>query len=224
MTEGKLRLLSLDGGGVRGLASLYLLRTLLAHFGDEKPCDFFDMIAGTSTGGLIAIMLGCLEMTVDECIDAYIKLMGTIFNREHLLPFSVLNGKIKARYKTRDLEKAIKDVIKSKGLHEDTLMRSSRTPRCKTFVVAMSGSSRELVQFTNYQKVGEVSTFYNNVKLWEAARATSAATSFFDPITIDGSTYWDGALGANNPVNQLWKEAKEAFGPEKLEPQIRCVL
>jgi patatin-like phospholipase/acyl hydrolase len=36
-----------------------------------KPCDYFDMIGGTSTGGLIALMLGRLRMGVDECIAAY---------------------------------------------------------------------------------------------------------------------------------------------------------
>lgn len=46
-----LRLLSLDGGGVRGLASLIVLKKLLAMVGDPKPCQFFDMICGTSTGG-----------------------------------------------------------------------------------------------------------------------------------------------------------------------------
>jgi patatin-like phospholipase/acyl hydrolase len=53
-------LLSLDGGGVRGLSTLYLLRALMRRLNDErqdlnlahvKPCDVFDLIAGTSTGG-----------------------------------------------------------------------------------------------------------------------------------------------------------------------------
>jgi len=51
MSERKLRLLSLDGGGVRGLASLQVLKRILAEVGDPKPYQFFDMICGTSTGG-----------------------------------------------------------------------------------------------------------------------------------------------------------------------------
>ena len=54
---------SLDGGGVRGLVSLLILRRLLYlvnHRSPPKPCEVFDFIAGTSTGGLIAIMLGRL--------------------------------------------------------------------------------------------------------------------------------------------------------------------
>jgi patatin-like phospholipase/acyl hydrolase len=64
-----LKILSLDGGGVRGIATLYLLRGLMHQIAlstDQnpeslRPCDYFDLIAGTSTGGLIAIMLGRLR-------------------------------------------------------------------------------------------------------------------------------------------------------------------
>lgn len=51
MSERDLRLLCLDGGGVRGLASLYLLKQILSYVGNPKPCEFFDMMCGTSTGG-----------------------------------------------------------------------------------------------------------------------------------------------------------------------------
>jgi patatin-like phospholipase/acyl hydrolase len=72
-----LRILSLDGGGVRGISSLYILKELMAQASrqlaadkpDEpssipRPCQVFDMICGTSTGGLIALMLGRLEMVI----------------------------------------------------------------------------------------------------------------------------------------------------------------
>ena len=63
------RILSLDGGGVRGLSSLLILRDIMEDIerrtkADDtpKPCEYFDLIGGTSTGGLIAIMLGLLGM------------------------------------------------------------------------------------------------------------------------------------------------------------------
>jgi patatin-like phospholipase/acyl hydrolase len=49
-----LNLLSLDGGGIRGLSSLYILQRLMEAVDQQrppKPCDYFDLIAGTSTGG-----------------------------------------------------------------------------------------------------------------------------------------------------------------------------
>jgi patatin-like phospholipase/acyl hydrolase len=69
-----LRILSLDGGGIRGLSSLFVLKELMAQVERERaevgpppaeplrPCEVFDLICGTSTGGLIALMLGRLEM------------------------------------------------------------------------------------------------------------------------------------------------------------------
>ena len=62
------RILSLDGGGVRGLSTLLILRDIMGEIEQRlgvspaKPCNYFDLIGGTSTGGLIAIMLGLLGM------------------------------------------------------------------------------------------------------------------------------------------------------------------
>jgi len=63
------RILSLDGGGVRGLSTLLILWDIMDEIGQRlgtsspaKPCDYFDLIGGTSTGGLIVIMLGLLRI------------------------------------------------------------------------------------------------------------------------------------------------------------------
>ena len=63
------RILSLDGGGVRGLSSLFILREIMEEIerrsqiaGTPSPWQYFDLIGGTGTGGLIAIMLGRLRM------------------------------------------------------------------------------------------------------------------------------------------------------------------
>ncbi len=56
MPDKELRLLSLDGGGVRGLSALMILEQLMEAIDPEnppKPCDYFDMIGGTSTGGWV---------------------------------------------------------------------------------------------------------------------------------------------------------------------------
>ena len=63
------RVLTLDGGGVRGMSSLLILRGIMEDIGRKtgveetpKPVEYFHLIGGTSTGGLIAIMLGLLGM------------------------------------------------------------------------------------------------------------------------------------------------------------------
>lgn len=69
-----------------------------------KPCEVFDMIGGTSTGGLIAIMLGRLQMTVEQAIGEYDNLSKVVFGKKK--PF-FLDGKFKAT----NLENAIKGII-----------------------------------------------------------------------------------------------------------------
>ncbi len=60
----------------------------------------------------------------------------------------------------------------------------------------------------------------------EAALATSAATTFFAPVTIGVRQYVDGALGSNNPVRFVWNEAQNIWCPEdgRLEPRVKCVV
>jgi hypothetical protein len=64
------------------------------------------------------------------------------------------------------------------------------------------------------------------MKIWEAARATSAATTFFEPITVGNETYVDGATGANNPINYVWAEAGDIWGDgEGLDmSEIKCLV
>jgi len=68
------RILALDGGGVRGLSALLILRELMNDIKQiakleevPLPCTYFDLIGGTNTGGLIAIMLGRLRMVHYLC-------------------------------------------------------------------------------------------------------------------------------------------------------------
>lgn len=67
------------------------------------------------------------------------------------------------------------------------------------------------------------------VKIWEAARATSAATTFFEPITLaSGESFVDGAIGANNPIYVLWNEAQDiwpsASTDVSLTHSIKCLV
>ncbi|KAF2707708.1 phospholipase [Pleomassaria siparia CBS 279.74] len=228
-----LRLLSLDGGGVRGLASLYMLRQILSCLpGNPKPCDFFDMICGTSTGGLIAIMLGRLEMSVDQCIEAFTGMMSVIFNPKDKksLPFKLRNGKIQPRYKTKHLENAIRQIISRARYPSDALFRGGKRSCCKTIIIALCEEGKTTTRFTDYAKSGEQSNFYNEVRIWEVARATSAATSFFEPMNITSTNitrrFIDAGIDSNNPVNELYLEAASEFitGNEDLNKRIRVLV
>ncbi|UNI22755.1 hypothetical protein JDV02_008616 [Purpureocillium takamizusanense] len=216
--ERPLRVLSLDGGGVRGLSSLHLLNAVMKKAApDKKPCEVFDMIGGTSTGGYIAIMLGRLKMSVDECIGKYQDFMVKIFNKGTLkkgLDF-IANGEF---YDETVLEGLIKQLVKEKTGGEDTeLLEAAGNPTCKVFCMAVNqqaGNNRAPIFLRSYQNKQEMSLI-PDIKIWQAARATSAAPAYFAPITVGDYTLVDGGMGANNPLGWLWTEVLAVFGPAR---------
>jgi predicted acylesterase/phospholipase RssA len=133
-----LRLLSLDGGGVRGLSSLLVLRDLMyaiaaeekrlgrregADFTALRPCDYFDLIGGTSTGGIIAILLSRLKLDCEQCIKIYLKMAEKIFKHDRSI--SVFGMKIptgSSRFSGTVLADAIKSSLKELGFDEDEPM------------------------------------------------------------------------------------------------------
>src|SRR6266480_5494931 len=75
------RILSLDGGGIRGVFPAAFLSKLEEHL--DKPIGrYFDLIAGTSTGGIIAIGLG-LGLSAGDIVKLYVEQGPAIFDQEH---------------------------------------------------------------------------------------------------------------------------------------------
>ena len=128
-----LNLLCLDGGGVRGLSSLYILQRLMEELNPDnppKPCDHFDLIGGTSTGGIIALMLGRLRMTVDDCIEEYVKLMPAVFEKtKHR--FSLSKRKLQGRYDGEALASGVKRILQDRELMKDEFLKDPSSA-CKT--------------------------------------------------------------------------------------------
>jgi predicted acylesterase/phospholipase RssA len=123
-----LRVLSLDGGGVRGYAMLIILQELMyrAHVEAEgkppkreeipKPCEYFDLIAGTGTGGLIAIMLGRLRLDLETCMDVYVRMTKKVFETDKTIagiPYK------QTLFKASKLEEAIKACVREHTIFED---------------------------------------------------------------------------------------------------------
>ena len=88
-TPTPLRILCLDDGGIKGYSSLLILKRLfreLAHKSGRseppRPHEIFDLIVGTSTGGLIATMLGRLHFSIDECLEQYQKIGVKVFGKK----------------------------------------------------------------------------------------------------------------------------------------------
>lgn len=123
-----LRILSIDGGGVRGYSVLILLQELMHKTYGEihgeapaphqlpKPCDHFDLIGGTGTGGLIAIMLGRLRMDIETCKSVYVKVTKHVFETDKTFAGIPYNSTL---YKATKLEEAIKECVRGHTISED---------------------------------------------------------------------------------------------------------
>jgi hypothetical protein len=78
---------------------------------------------------LIAVMLGRLRMTVGEAITAYLSLSKRVFQKKaHRV---TIHGKIQGRFDSDELARAIKEVVKQQGLHEDALLKDASDAQCK---------------------------------------------------------------------------------------------
>jgi hypothetical protein len=78
---------------------------------------------------LLAIMLGRLQMSIDECTDAYVTLSEKIFQKQrHRVDW---RGRVKGRFDSEELERATKEIVMRQGLDNDALLKDSPDAKCK---------------------------------------------------------------------------------------------
>ncbi|KAI1458357.1 FabD/lysophospholipase-like protein, partial [Annulohypoxylon moriforme] len=182
------------------------------------PCHYFDYIGGTSTGGLIAIMLGRFRMTVEDCIDEYTNLAGEVFGHPRRLHDLNTYGLIKrCKYDTKKFEAVIKDVItrrvESGRNNLPNALFDTEFGLSRVLVIANRIASEGVVtdlrlfrsyEINNHQKPERQLTQLSlrrdsrnehggrsgDLSVWQVARATTAAPMYFEPMEIltDGNS------------------------------------
>lgn len=203
--NGRKRILSLDGGGIRGAFTCGLLKRLETLIQKKHPgyllCDYFDLIGGTSTGAIIAAGLA-KGMTVDEITAAYIDLGGKIFGKKKdwwnpLETWSFL----KAQYDYSVLEENLKKVFGDMKLGSKKL----KTGLC---LVTKRADTNSTWPFINHPD-GKYFPKNKHIPIWQIVRASSAAPTYFAPQLIDvgrgeQAAFIDGGVSmANNPALTL---------------------
>ncbi|THY21832.1 FabD/lysophospholipase-like protein [Aureobasidium pullulans] len=216
------RILVLDGGGMRGIVELEVLRAIEKALGcDIRIQSFFDLIIGTSTGGINALALGVKQWPVSYCISSFEKFCDQAFTERE---FGGIWGLEQAAlvnhgslYKTKPLHKALQETLGQGTLFggSDTL----RKFRTKVAVTTTSGDGKEAMLLANYNRPQYPTDSLifvrpdnpeDELEVWEAAAATSAAPFYFKPFVHQktGKSYIDGGLYHNNPVHVANRERK----------------
>jgi patatin-like phospholipase/acyl hydrolase len=194
------RVLSIDGGGIRGLVPALVLAEIERQTG--KPMSsLFDLIAGTSTGGILALGLTCpgndgnRKYAAADLVELYKTKGHEIFPSQFLGGVKQLFG---PKYSAQGIETILRSYFGEARL-QDVITN--------VFVPAYEIQKRDPFFFRS-SRAREDPAF--DFPLWAVARATSAAPTYFAPaeVTAQGGETWvnvDGGLYANNP--SIWAMA-----------------
>ncbi|KAF2818175.1 FabD/lysophospholipase-like protein, partial [Ophiobolus disseminans] len=240
---------SIDGGGIRGYSSLLILQRLVEAISEcetkeesEKCPDsgrsfdpqqirlgnYFNCIYGASTGGIIATMLGRLNMTVTQCLEVYQDVGRDVFGHKRLIghvPFVT-------KYAGKNVEDAAKQIVKrcctehGSSSGEDLFAEEGSAKRqCETICVTASrrdGCSHSLCLLRTHSNHGDILAPWlrcnggsTELRIWEVIRATSAAPFYFHPFsaTSNGALirFKDGGILANNPAQVAWDDHQSRY-------------
>lgn len=195
MENKTFKILSIDGGGIKGLYSASILASFEKKTG-KNITDYFDMICGTSTGGLIAIGLAN-GMSAQSLVDLYMNQGSKIFptsDNNFIRGFQNSYKTIKqifflSKHSVRPLKSILED------LFGDKTMNGSNNLLCIPSFNLTNGQPKV------FKKSGNQTEHFvdDNIKLVDIALATSAAPSYYPIHEHKGVLYTDGGVWANNP-------------------------
>lgn len=210
------RILSIDGGGIRGIIPAQILISLEKKLQEQsgKPqariADYFDLIAGTSTGGILACIYLCPDLdhpkrprfTAEQARDLYFERGDEIFDIPMLHRLRSGGGTLDEKYPSDGLEEALDDYM-------GELKLSALLGPC--LITAYDIKRRRAHFFRQHRAKNEAD---RNFLVRDVARATSAAPTFFECARVksDAAIWYplvDGGVYANNPALCAYAEVRE---------------
>ena len=200
-------LLCMDGGGIRGVATCMILREIEDRVREQDPnfvslASHFDYVTGTSIGSYIAFSLVYGRLEIKDIIKLFFHFKDEILTNRRPFPEDAV-------------DKSLKDLFT-----EDTLMSDVSEPKvialsCKADV---SPPILHIMRNTGEPRNGEKGP--DELKVWEAARASSAAPTYFPPF----GKFIDGGILANNPTVDCIGEVIDDLLAEGKEPRLGLVV
>lgn len=186
------KILSIDGGGIRGVVALAQLVKVESMSGQVSH-KFYDLVAGTSTGGIVAVLMS-IGYSAQEVLEFYTTYGEEIFNKPPLRW-----GIFKPRYNEDNFEKLIRRYVGDKTLLD-----------CKVDIVvpaynlSRKGTPEALHLFRSHKAKENPSKY--NYSLFDVIRATAAAQTYFKPHQINGEYFVDGGTICNSPTLVAYEE------------------
>ena len=205
------RILSIDGGGIKGIfPSCFLGKLESQYLKDQSIVNYFDLICGTSTGGIIALGLGA-GMTASEISKLYIEKGESIFQTRYTKLKNLMRY-CHSPYKASNLQSVLQEAFKEKKL------KNSKARLC---IPSFEGVYSEVYVFKtphhlDFKKDGEET-------MVKVALSTASAPTFFKPFRDSGYIFVDGGVWANNPCMIGLVEALSSFDVQRNNVKILSI-
>jgi patatin-like phospholipase/acyl hydrolase len=186
------KVLAIDGGGIRGLIPALVLAEIESRT-SQRIADLVDMIAGTSTGGILGCALGKPDpLPAAEIATIYEEEGPKIFDRSLLKQITSLGGYIDERYSSKGLVSALERYL------GDTAMNEATRP------LLLTAYDTEARAIHLLRSEGE----HSDASMVDAAHASSAAPTYFEPVRLGRATLIDGGVFATNPALVAYAEVR----------------
>jgi len=227
MEEKEFKILTIDGGGIRGIYPSKILAEVEAQLKlelneDVKIHEYFDLICGTSTGGILAIALG-LGFSASELSDLYVENARKIFGPRR--PFRT--NMFFPKHRAKRLEKIIRNKFHDQDRDKSYLLGDSKTRICIPVYDIYTGSM-------NVFKTSHHESLIRDwqVPAYQVAMATAAAPTFYNPYTLNykgisgeitQKNKVDGGVCSNNPVLIGFIEAVHGLNVEPKNVKILSI-
>lgn len=198
------RILCLDGGGIRGVMPARILQKIEQQLGSPLK-DHFDLIAGTSTGSILAVGIG-LGKSPEELLNLYLENGLQIFPYQSLfspkrLPLIFQYGLSAPKFSDQGLIAVLREQYGEKKLTDITPDPDKFMDSLKVLIPSYDTIGRNPVIFKSWFH----HRWYAKVPLWELCLSSASAPTYFPAHRIeqDGQEYSliDGGICANNPVS-----------------------
>lgn len=214
------RILAIDGGGVRAVVSVLMLKKLQEECGGTPIQELFDYVVGVSTGSILAAMCAIYDCPLEDCEKMYRIISKEVFARTPLTgaPTLVMQH---AYYDTEFWNDLLRRDCGQLEMSETA--RHASIPKVAIVSTAVNLSRMTPYLLKNYHLPLSAPSKLpgtTNVKVWEALRASSAAMGLFQECRLGSVVHWDGGLIANNPTALAVHEAKLLWPSEPLQ----CVI